>query len=323
MSLEEYETHIDPHVHCRDWNEAHKATLKSVMDLARKQGVRAIFDMPNTSPPITSRELVEKRIETARREGCLEGYYLYIGLTSDPNQIREAVEVAEGNNRVVGVKMYAAKSVGELSVTDERAQSRVFKELADAHFDGVFAVHCEKEGLFRMDLWDPKKPQSWNLARPLESEVESVKDQIRFAKEARFKGTLHICHVSTPETVRVIRREKGVKITCGATPHHLTYSTLDMVGEDGLMYKVNPPLRDRQAMLLLRECLKDGEVDWIETDHAPHTRIEKTTPPFPSGIQSLKEYSSFLDSLTEDGVTREQIYELTCGNIERTFGKNV
>ena len=321
--MKEYEMHIDPHVHCRDWNEAYKATLRSVTDLAKGQGVCAIFDMPNTDPPITSRELVEKRIETARQEGCLKGYYLYIGVTADPDQVREAVEVAEGNSRVVGLKMFACRSVGELSVIDERAQFSIFKELADARFDGVFAVHCEKENLFRMDLWDFNNPRSWNLARPPEAEVGSIRDQIKFAKEAHFKGILHICHVSTPETVRVIRRETELKITCGATPHHLRYSTLDMVGEDSLMYKVNPPLRDRQAMLLLRECLREGKIDWVETDHAPHTHVEKKAPPFPSGIQSLNDYASFLDSLIEDGVTREQVSELTYGNIKKIFGKPI
>ncbi len=321
--MEENEVHIDPHVHCRDWNEAHKATLKSVTDLARTQGVHTIFDMPNTNPPITSRELVEKRIQTAIKENCLEGYYLYIGLTANPDQISEAVEVAENNRRVVGLKMFAGRSTGDLSITDEKAQQSVFKELADAHYDGILAIHCEKESLFRMDLWNPKNPSSWNLARPPEAEVESVKDQISFAKEAHFKGILHICHASTPETIHIIRRETSIKLTCGATPHHLTHSTLDMTGENSLTYKVNPPLRDHKTMLLLRKSLKNREINWIETDHAPHTPTEKQSPPFPSGIQSLKEYTALLNSLIKDGMTKEQIYELTYENIKKTFQEKI
>ena len=91
--------HIDPHVHCRDWEESHKSTIKSVMEIAKSQNVCAIFDMPNTKPPIVSQELVEKRIDRAREHGCLEGYYLYIGITNNHEQIKEAIESVETNPR--------------------------------------------------------------------------------------------------------------------------------------------------------------------------------------------------------------------------------
>ena len=311
--------HIDAHVHCRDWNESYKATIKSVTELARSQNVCAVFDMPNTNPPIVSRKLVEKRIETAREEGCLNGYYLFMGITSDPEQIRGAVEVVKNNPIVVGIKMFAGKSVGDLAIIDECAQMEVYRELAQARYDGVLAVHCEKESLLQMDLWNPNNPQSWNLARPPEAEVESVKDQIRFAGKSNFEGVLHICHVSTPKTVQVIREETELNITCGVTPHHVTYATRDMTGSNGLMYKVNPPLRDYLTMTLLRDCLRQGKINWIETDHAPHTRREKLHPPYMSGIQSLMSYSSFLSDLMTDGFTRDQIFELTYKNIKKIF----
>ena len=104
--------HIDPHVHCRDWDQTYKATIKSTMQLAKSQGVVAIIDMPNTSPAITTEELVNKRIETAELEGCLDGYYLNISLTKNPNQIRNAVRVVDRNPKVAGMKLFACKSVG-------------------------------------------------------------------------------------------------------------------------------------------------------------------------------------------------------------------
>jgi dihydroorotase len=313
--------HIDPHVHCRDWEESHKATIKSVMEIAKSQNVCAIFDMPNTKPPIVSKELVKKRIDRAREQGCLDGYYLYIGITNNPEQIKEAVEAVETVPRVIGIKMFAARSVGDLSITTEKAQSLVYRELAQEHYDGVLAVHCEKESLFQMDLWDPTHPQTWNLARPPEAEVESVKDQIRFAKESRFEGVLHICHISTPKAVEVVKAETELNITCGVTPHHLSYSTEDMESSTGLIYKVNPPLRDYSTTKLLKDYLEKGKIDWIETDNAPHTQSEKIYPPHMSGIESLREYSTFLSNLSVDGVTEEQILNLTFNNIKKIFKK--
>lgn len=327
MNYDMVQLHVDPHVHCRDWKQSYKATIKSVTELARSQGVKAIFDMPNTDPPIISKELVEKRIKTAEEEECLDDYYLYIGITKYPEQIKEAVEVVKTNPKVVGIKMFAGKSVGDLTIPDESDQARVYEELSQLNYDGVLAVHCEKESLFRMNLWNPNNPQSWNFARPIESEIESVKDQIRFAKRAGFKGTLHICHISTPEAVEIIQKAKNdLHITCGVTPHHLSYSTLNMKGRKGLMYKVNPPLRDNSKVKTLRDYLKQGKIDWIETDHAPHTRQEKLYPltgEYMSGIQSLRFYSLFLNDLRKEGFTENQIYELTYGNIKRVFRKIV
>ena len=311
--------HIDPHVHCRDWEQSQKATIKSVCELARKQGIVAIFDMPNTKPPITSEELVEKRLELAKKENCLDMYFLYIGATQDPHQIEECVEVVKSNPKVVGIKMYAGKSVGDLTISEEKDQLKVYEWLSKCKYTGVLAVHCEKENLFKLELFDPDRPATWNLARPVEAEVESVKDQIKFAKRAGFKGTLHVCHVSAPQTVDVIEIARNeINITCGVTPHHLLYSTSDMKGREGLMLKVNPPLRDERTVKLLRRYLKQEKIDWIESDHAPHTRDDKMLR-YSSGIPSLNYYSEFLERLKVWGFTEDQIKKLTYKNIKRVF----
>ncbi len=111
--------HIDPHVHCRDWDQSYKATISSVMETARRNGVVAIVDMPNTQPPITTMELVARRLRTAEKEGCSEGYYLYVGATSDPQQLADAVDIIDSNPKVLGMKLYAGNSVGNLEVPDE------------------------------------------------------------------------------------------------------------------------------------------------------------------------------------------------------------
>lgn len=307
--------HIDPHVHCRDWRQSHKATIRSVTELARTQGVKAIFDMPNTEPPIVSKELVEKRIQSAKEQGCLDGYYLYIQITGRSKQIREAVEVAKNHPRVVGVKMYS-----DHVISDEASQSRVFKELSEEGYDGVLAVHAEKESLFHVDLWNANKPWTWNLARPPEAEIESVRDHIEFMKESHFEGKLYFAHITSPEAVNIIRKAKSdLDVYCAVTPHHITFSTANMKGRKGLMFKVNPPLRDSRTVMLLRRYVIEGRVDVIESDHAPHTEEEKMQPPYASGMQSLGFYAENIANLKRDGATEDQIRELTYRRIREIF----
>jgi dihydroorotase len=322
--------HIDPHVHCRDWAEARKSTIAEVMKLARSQGIVAIIDMPNTKPSIISQELVESRLRTAEAQGCLEGYYIHMGLTADPKQVAEAIHVFKTNERVVGMKLYAGRTTGELEVLRFRDQMMIFRVAREMGYTGVISVHCEEESFARPALWVPTQPYTWNKAKPPEMEIESVRNMIKFAQAADFMGYLHICHTSTPEAVELVNdAKKHMRISCGVTPHHLTLSTDDMRSPDGIRYKVNPPIRDRQTVIKLNELLREGKIDWIETDHAPHMPAEKTYNPakpdgaYMSGIRSLEGYASFLEKLVKDGISLERIEELTYTNIKNVFTKIV
>lgn len=327
--------YIDPHVHCRDWEESGKTTIKDVMQLARSQGVVAIFDMPNTRPAVTTKAMVEMRLWTAESQNSSEGYYTYIGVTSDMNQVRKAARVAMKNPKVVGIKMYAGTSTGDLSVINPDDQRRVYKTLKEEKYTGVITVHCEEESLKRPDLWVPSNPATWNLAKPPEMEIVGVGNQIRFVKETGFQGHLHIAHASLPETVEMVWNARAfIKTSCEATPHHLTLSTDDMQTPEGMMYKVNPPIRDRNSMLRLQRYLRDGKIDMIATDHAPHLPKEKTYDPsaqpgsYMSGIRSLNNYASFINGLSEkgfplvgDAFPEELITRITYSNIKEVFPK--
>ncbi len=311
---------IDPHVHCRDWNEAYKATIREVMDLARSQGVAAVLDMPNTDPPILGPSEVAARLRTARGEGVDEGYYLYVAATANESQLERAVEAVQENKRVVGLKMYAAPMKG-LEVETFEKQARVYKTLSELRYDKVLAVHCEKAQLLRPELWDPARPWSWGEARPPEAEIEAVKDQIMLVERYDFAGTLYIVHTSTPGAVGLVEeaRERGLRVVCGVTPHHLMLSLEDMARAGGVALKVNPPLRDKRMVEDLVDLVVRGSVNFLETDHAPHAAWEKYGPPYMSGIRSLELYQRCLDWLLSRGASERLLREMTYNNVKRVF----
>ncbi|MCA1809401.1 MAG: dihydroorotase, partial [Lentisphaerae bacterium] len=113
----------------------------------------------------------------------------------------------------------------------------------------------------------------------------------------------------------------GPRLTCAVTPHHLLWSSSQMNGTAGLLYKVNPPLREPSDNIALRTALKQGEIDWIETDHAPHPLCDKIYPPYASGFPSLCLYRNLVEEVLPFwGMDEDAIRRVTCDNICRTFG---
>ncbi len=317
---------IDPHVHCRDWQQSYKETIEHALRVAERAGLQAIFDMPNTIPPITTRELAKKRIEDADRAKSSVFYGLYMGITSDTEQIREAVKTyKEFFPRVVGLKMFTTYPVPEISIDDEDKQKKVYKILTDEKYPGVLAVHCEKESLIKDNI-DPLSPTAHFYARPEEAEILSVQDQIRFAKDANFTGKLHITHISVPDSVDMVLEQKlkGMKISCGATPHHCTLFIKRLINsENPFLYKVNPPIRKQSSVAKMNYCLKRGKIDLIETDHAPHTLNDKLESPHFSGFPGLPFLPHFCEHLRTEGFSERDIDNLTHYNACRIFGIDI
>ncbi|MDD9954481.1 MAG: dihydroorotase [Candidatus Woesearchaeota archaeon] len=304
---------IDPHVHCRDGKQAYKETIKHALAVAEKAGMTAIFDMPNIDPPVITKEHALERIQLAKDSPVFYGAYL--ALTGDPEEVRAGVAAVREVREIIGFKLYAGHSVGRIGVIDEEKQQLIYNTLAEEEYDGVVVVHCEKESL--LTDWDPKNPISHCRARPPAAEVASVQDQINFAKAAGFKGTLHIAHVSVPEAVDLVNKENFV--TCGVCPHHLLFDETAMEKENGILLKMNPPLRPPGMKEELLQQLRDGKITWIETDHAPHTLKEKANEPYMSGIPGLQIYPKFIQWLREQGIPEKQIEEITFNKIADTY----
>ncbi len=326
------EAMIDPHVHLRDWSQAGKETLRHGLSVAFRAGLDAVFEMPNTDPPLVTRDAIRRRIDDAdaacRSQGIRIFHGLYAGLTPVPRQIEEAVRAwKELFPRVVGLKMYAGHSTGQMGIVGQGEQALVYRTLAALGFDGVLAVHCEKEELLRPGEWDPSRPVSHVRARPPAAEVASVDDQKTLARKARFRGTLHVCHISTPWALDLLRGRHQdsdstdaapYRATCGLTPHHALLDANMMEGAEGILLKVNPPLRPLPMPGIMLQRLVDGDIDWIETDHAPHTRRDKVEG-FASGFPGFAFYPKFVGMLAQRGLSQGRIRELTHDTICRVF----
>jgi dihydroorotase len=294
--------------------------------------------MPNTDPPLTSREAIARRIkdaDTAVRElGVPIFHGLYAGITPDPAQIEEAVKAWRGLfPRVVGLKMFAGHSTGKMGIVGRESQEQVYKRLASLGFQGVLAVHCEKEELLKKlpdggPDWDPGSPATHAQARPPSAEVASVNDQKELARASGFRGTLHIAHISTPWALDLLRGRHtpdevlAFRLTSGLTPHHALLDETRMDGPKGILLKTNPPLRPAPMPSMMLDHLIKGEIDWIETDHAPHTLKDKTEG-FASGIPGLPFHPLFLDLLRARGLPEARIDELAHDAICRVFGIDI
>lgn len=309
----------DAHVHFRDWNQSNKETILHGMLTGAKAGFDVFFDMPNCNPPLTDRETIEARIRKgieAEQALCEQDfivhYHTYAGVTADKAQLREVIKAYNDLfPRVCGLKMFASQSTGNMGIIEEEQQKAIYRTLAEENYRGVIAVHCEKESLFKA------QETAHSRKRPAASEEQSVKDQIRFAEEAGFKGTLHIAHISTKgalDAVREARKRDIIKITCGATPHHIL---LNDTKETDIV-KMNPPLRSEEDRESIWNALFDGTIDWVESDHAPHTLEDKQNGA--SGLPGFEGMLLTIRKLREAEMPEERLNGLFCTNALKTFG---
>jgi len=318
--------YIDSHVHFRDEEQASKETIKHGLEVARDSGVVAVFDMPNTKRPVITRERVLDRLRLAKEAKVPEVFYgLYMGLTENPEQIKQAVEVYREFKEVVGMKLFAGHSVGDLGVIDIKDQRIVYEILSKEGYDGVLVVHCEKESLIHRENFDPLHAITHCHAQPEEAEIESVRDQIKLAYETNFRGKLHIAHISSPKAVELVveAKKRGLNISSGICPHHFIYDWKQMNAENGLIWKMNPPLRSPESMEQMLNFLREGKIDWIETDHAPHSLDEKMKEPFMSGIPGLPWWPVFEEFLRQHDFSDDQIEKLTFSNAAERFDLDI
>jgi len=312
---------IDPHVHLRDWAQSDKETIAHGLALAKSYGFTHVFDMPNTNPPLTGRETILKRLELAKKSnpGGIE-YHLWAGLTTAPEQIAEMVAVyRELHPQVVGLKLFLGHSTGDMGILTVDEQKKVMQTLTDLGYTGTVAVHAEKEDYIHPEKYVPGNFETHSDARPPEAEIESVRDILTIADEVGFRGTLHIAHISTRSAMELVKMARGHRpVTMGVTPHHALFTREDAKEHERFL-KMNPPLREEADRAAVFAALMDGTADWMESDHAPHTREQKEAGA--SGIPGFENMLLLIDALKRAGISEKRLQEITYLNASRLLSQ--
>lgn len=258
---------IDLHVHFREPGQEHKETILTGSRAAAKGGVTTIFCMPNTVPVIDNAMIVEGIIKEANR----------IGLVN----VVPVGAITKGQKGEDLVDMFELKKAGCLALSDDGktvASSQVMRRALEyAKMTGLVLIeHCQDPLLWGMGVMN-EGLQSTLLGLkgdPAVSETVIVARDIELAHY--LKTRVHLAHMSLKRSVELIKfaKECGVQVTAEACPHHFTLSDED-VSQFDTSTKVNPPLRTKEDVAAIKQALKDGIIDCIVTDHAPHTCEEK------------------------------------------------
>lgn len=260
---------IDVHVHLREPGLEQKETIATGANAAVRGGFTTIACMPNTRPSIDSVETVRYIHDKAREAGAAR--VLPYGAITIRQLGKELTDFA------------GLKEAGIFALTDDgvgvQSAGMMKKAMQEAAALGLSIVaHCEDDTLLPPGgaLHDGVVAARHGLPGiPSESESVHVGRDILLAEQTGVH--YHVCHISAKESVRLVRDGKraGVNVTCEVTPHHLLLCDEDIPEDLNTNWKMNPPLRSRDDRAALIAGLKDGTIDIIATDHAPHTAEEK------------------------------------------------
>lgn len=307
---------VDVHVHLREPGFEEKEDIFSGSRAAVRGGFTSIMAMANTAPVVDTRAMVEFVLMQGQRAGKARVYT--VGAVTKGLKGEELVEMMD------------LKEGGAAAFSDDGKgiQSAEMMRLAleYAKLTGLpIIAHCEDESLAAKGAMR-KGETSASLGLkgiPASSESIMVARDIILAGETG--GKLHIAHVSTKESVEMIRaaKEKGLDITAEVNPYHLIFSCDDVKLTDSA-YKVNPPLPSREDQDALLQGILDGTIDMLATDHAPHTWEEKARPfgDTPFGINGLETVLAAVwqTFVAKDIISPEKLIELWSVNPSQRFG---
>ncbi len=258
---------VDMHVHFREPGFSQKETILSGSSAAMCSGYSDVFTMPNLNPAPDSIDNLNIQKGIIARNSLI-GVHPYATITLDRKGEGELVNIKELAPLVPGF------SDDGCGVQSEDLMRRAMEQCAEA--GSIIVEHCEVNSLLHNGYIHAGVYARTHGHRGIcsESEWREVERNIRLSEETGCR--LHICHISTKESVQLIREAKarGVKVTCETAPHYLLLNERCM-GEDGC-WKMNPPLRGVDDQMALLAGIQDGTIDVIATDHAPHTDEEKS-----------------------------------------------
>lgn len=304
----------DVHVHLREPGFSYKETIKNGTLAAAHGGYTAVFSMPNLNPVPDSVKNLKVQTDIIEKDACI-AVYPYAAITvGEKGEKLSDIEELSGY-----VKAFSDDGRG---VQSEEMMKKAML-LAKKH-DKIIAAHCEVNELLRGGYIHDGVYAKAHGHKGIcsESEYAQIIRDLKLAKETGCK--YHVCHVSAKESIEAIRRAKagGIDVTCETAPHYLVLCDEDL--QEDAKFKMNPPLRSKEDKKALLDGIKDGTIDMIATDHAPHSAEEKSKGLKDSlmGVAGLETaFPVLYTKLVKKGtVTLEKLVELMSINPGKRFG---
>ncbi len=303
---------IDDQVHFREPGFTHKATIHTESRAAAAGGVTSFMEMPNVNPATLTQELLEKKYEVGAKDS-LTNYSFYMGVSND--NLEEALKTDP--KKVCGLKIFMGSSTGNMLVDDEKTLDNIFSKA-----DILIATHCEDEATIRKNLneaiehYGEDIPFSKHpLIRNHKACFVSSSKAVSLAK--KYDARLHILHITTEDEIGLFDNSTALReknITSEVCVHHLYFD--DSYYETmGSKIKCNPAIKRKQDRDALLIGLLDNHLDIIATDHAPHTRDEKSRKYLeaPSGLPLIQHtLNVMLDFYWRGKISLEKIVEKMC-----------
>ncbi|MCY8232679.1 dihydroorotase [Priestia endophytica] len=306
---------IDAHIHLREPGGEHKETIETGTLAAARGGFTTVAAMPNTRPVPDTKEGMTWLVNRIEEKGHVR--VLPYG----------SITIRQAGKELTDFE--GLKEAGAFALTDDgvgvQSAGMMYEAMKKAAALNIpIVAHCEDNTLiYKGSVHDGKYSREQGL-----NGIPSVCEAVHIARDVLLAEAAgchyHVCHVSTKESVRVIRDAKkaGINVTAEVTPHHLLLSEDDIKGQD-TSFKMNPPLRAKEDQQALIEGLLDGTIDFIATDHAPHTEEEKSVgmERAPFGIVGLETAFPLLyTNLVEKNVlTLAQLVEFLTEKVASVF----
>lgn len=306
---------VDMHVHLRDPGEEYKETVESGTKSAAAGGFTAVACMPNTNPVNDNEAITSLILAKAKKAGFAKVYPVgAISHHSDGSRLAEFGEL---------------KKAGAIALSDDGRpveNSQLMRRALEysANYDFLLISHSEEMDLSGSGVMNEGALSTRLGLRGIPRIAEEIMIYRDLALAEYVNRPIHIAHISTRESVDLIRRakRKGCQVTTETTPHYFTL-TEEAIGDYDTSAKMNPPLRSADDRLAIKEGLQDGTIDAIATDHAPHSRLEKEVEfdLAANGIIGLETSVPLALALVRDGIlTPTKMIELMSVNPCRILG---
>ena len=306
---------IDEHVHFREPGLTHKADIYTESRAAVAGGVTSFMDMPNTNPQTTTQDLLQQKFDIAAGKS-LANYSFYLGATND--NLAEVVKTDP--KKVCGIKLFMGSSTGNMLVDKNEVLVRLFRESPC-----LIAAHCEDEQTIHENTVCCKDLASKGeviidasihpFIRTSEACYKSSFKAVDMAE--KFGARLHVLHISTQKELTLFRSNiplKDKKITAETCPHYLWFDDHDYENKS-FAIKCNPAIKSHRDKEALLHALREGVIDTIGTDHAPHLKEEKFTGDYftsKSGFPSIQHSFELMANVLQNDLPL--LVQLMCHN---------